>query len=198
MNDPRTDDIAREAARLIESSRVGSIGEAIRVAAEALGYRNAELPGHGRVRAHAQALAMQALGDAGYAQSVRTVWQAAERLMTVLHHAYPEADALLVGRAAQGQIDAGVTVHVRLYAETAIGAVAEVLVEHGYDEPAFETVNTRLGRLSRIRLEEDGLELVVTRCLPHMARTADRDLFSGRPIKTATLDEVGRMLAEHE
>ena len=195
MNDPRTDDIAREAARLIESGRVENIGEAIRVAADTLGYRNAELPGRGRVRAHARALAMQALGDAGYAQSVRRVWEGAERLMTVLHHAWPDADTLLVGRAAQGQIDGGVTVHVRLYTEAAIGAVAEALVEYGYDEPAFETANTRLGRLSRIRLEDDGLELVVTRCLPHMAGVADRDLFSGKPIRTATLDEVRKLLA---
>jgi hypothetical protein len=195
MTDPRTDDIAREAARLIERGRADNIGEAIRVAADRLGYRNADLPGPGRVRAHARALAMQALGDAGYAQSVRAVWQAAERLMTVLHHAWPEADALLVGRAAQGQIDAGVTVHVRLYTDAAIGAVAEALVGYGYDEPTFETANTRLGRLSRIRLQEDGLELVVTRCLPHMAGSADRDLFSGRPIKTATLEEVRRKLS---
>jgi hypothetical protein len=195
MNDPRTDAIAREAARLIESSRAASIGEAIRVAADTLGYRNAELPGHGRVRAHARALAMQALGDAGYAQSVRAVWEAAERLMTVLHHVWPEADVLLVGRAARGLIDGGVTVHVRLYTDASIGAVAGTLVEYGYDEPSFETANTRLGRLSRIRLDDAGLELVVTRCLPHMAGSADRDLFSGRPIKTATLEEVRQKLA---
>ena len=56
MNDPRTDAIAREAARLIESSRGANIGQAIRAAADALGFRDAQLPGHGRVRQHAQAL----------------------------------------------------------------------------------------------------------------------------------------------
>ena len=196
MNDPRTDAIAREAARLFESSRAANIGEAIRAAADALGFRDAELPGHGRVRQHAQALAMQALGDTGYAESVRRVWAVAERVMTVLDQAMPHADPLLVGRAAQGLIDGGVTVHVRLYTDAPIGDVAAALVEFGYDEPAFETVNTRRGRLNRVRFADGGIELVLTRCLPTMAGSADRDLFSGRPIRTATLAEVRGKLAE--
>ncbi|MHC4305383.1 MAG: hypothetical protein ACYSW2_13010, partial [Planctomycetota bacterium] len=98
--------------------------------------------------------------------------------------------------AAQGRIDGGVTVHVRLYTDAPIGDVAAALVEFGYDEPSFETANTRLGRLNRVRLEDDGLELVLTRCLPSMAGSADRDLFSGRPITTATLAQVRRKLAE--
>ena len=196
MNDPRTDAIAREAARLIESSRTPNIGDAIRAAAEALGFHDAVLPGPGRVRQHARALAMQALGDTGYAESVRRVWAVAERVMTVLDEAMPRADSLLVGRAAQGLIDGGVTVHVRLYTHAPIGDVAAALVEFGYEEPAFETVNTRLGRLNRVRLEDDGIGLALTRCLPSMAGSADRDLFSGRPIKTATLADVRGKLAE--
>jgi hypothetical protein len=164
MNDPRTDAIAREAARLIESSRAANIGEAIRAAADALGFRDAERPGPGRVRQHARALAMQALGDTGYAESVRRVWAVAERVMTVLDQAMPHADPLLVGRAAQGLIDGGVTVHVRLYTH------------------------------APIRFEDDGLDLVLTRCLPNMAGSADQDLFSGRPIRTATLADVRRKL----
>jgi hypothetical protein len=196
MNDPRTDAIAREAARLIEGSRAPNIGEAIRAAADALGFHDAVLPGPGRVRQHARALAMQALGDTGYAESVRRVWAVAERVMTVLDQAMPHADPLLVGRAAQGLIDGGVTVHVRLYTDVPIGDVAAALVEFGYDEPAFETVNTRLGRLNRVRFEDDGIDLVLTRCLANMAGSADRDLFSGRPIRTATLADVRRQLDE--
>lgn len=59
MPDSRTDAIAREAARLIESGRADTLGQAIRAAAEGLGFHDAELPSHGRVRRHAQALAMQ-------------------------------------------------------------------------------------------------------------------------------------------
>ena len=119
---------------MIESTRVRSVGEAIRAAASALGYQDAPLPGHGTVRKHAQAQAMQALGSEGYTESVREVWCAAERVMTVLDEAIPDAVLLLVGRAAQGLIDGGVTVHVRLYTQTPIGDVAQTLVDFGYDE----------------------------------------------------------------
>ncbi len=74
-----------------------SIGEAIRAAASALGYHDVDLPGHGRVRKHAQGLAMQALGSDGYARSVGDVWRVAERIMTVLAEAVPDAEPLLAG-----------------------------------------------------------------------------------------------------
>ncbi len=194
MQDPRTDEIAREAARLIETDRADSIRQAIRAAADALGFSDAQLPGHGRVRMHAQGMSMQALGDGGYAESVREVWRAAERLMTVLAEATAAIEPLLVGRAAKGQIDAGVTLHLRAYTRSPIEAVAHLLVEFGYGEPAFETVTTKLGRLSRMRLDDDGIEIVVTRCLPDMARRSHVNLFTGRPIKTVTLEVLRGLL----
>ena len=196
MTDPRTDAIAREAARLIESSRAESIAEAIRVAANGLGYQGVDLPGHGRVRKHAQGLAMQALGEQGYTESVREVWRAAERIMTVLTEVLTDAEPLLVGRAAQGRIDGGVTVHVRLYTRTPIGEVAQSLVEFGYNEPAFATAETRLGRLDRLLLDDDGIAIVVTRCLPEMVERSGMDLFSDQPISTATLDQVRAKLGD--
>ena len=194
MPDPRTDQIACEAARLLEAGRADSIGQAIRAAVGALGFRDVDLPGYGRVRQHAQARAMQLMGDVGYAESVRDVWRVAEQLMTVLTEAMPQDDSLLVGRAVKGHIDAGVTVHVRLYTVAPIGDVARTLVEFGYDEPAFETVNTRHGRLNRVRLDDQGIEIVLTRCLPHMAASANLDLFTARPIETATLTDLRRKL----
>ncbi len=197
MTDSKTDAIAREAARLLEAGRSAKIGDAIRAAAESLGLHDAGLPGHGRVRKHAQAMAMQALGSAGYAESVRDVWRAAERLMTVLDEAMPGVDPVLVGRAATGHVDAGVTVHIRVYTAASVGELAGVLVEFGYDEPVFETARTRLGRLSRLRLVDDGIQIVVTRLLPHMAQAAGTDLFTGRPLATATLDDLRRRLQSH-
>ena len=41
MRDPRTDAIAREAARLLETGRAPNIGDAIRAAAGALGFQDA-------------------------------------------------------------------------------------------------------------------------------------------------------------
>ncbi|MEE8458361.1 MAG: hypothetical protein V3S08_00725 [Phycisphaerales bacterium] len=187
MTDSRTDEVAREAARLMASSRSGSIGEAIRAAASALGYHDVDLPGHGRVRKHAQGLAMQALGREGYARSVDDVWQAAERIMTVLTEAIPDAEPLLAGRAAQGLIDGGVTLHVRVYTHASIGDIAQTLVDFGYDEPGFETAATRFGRLDRLRLADEGVEILLTRCPPDVVGRSAVDLFTGKPVRTATL-----------
>ncbi len=196
MQDPRTDQIAREAARLIETGRADSIGPAIRAAVDALGFHDAQLPGHGRVRQHAQAMSMQALGDAGYAESVRAVLRRAEQIMSLFGETEPDVEPVLVGRAAKEQIDAGVTIYIRLYTKVPVGDLARTLVESGCEEPSFETVNTPHGRLNRLRLTEEGTEVVLTRCLPGTATNAGQDLFTGRPIKTATLTEVRRRLGE--
>lgn len=194
MKDPRTDAIAREAARLLDSGRAASVGEAIRAAAEALGFRDAEPPGPGRVRKHARGLAMQALGSDGYAEAVREVWRAAERLMAVLEQAMPDVKTVLAGRAAEGLIDGGVTLNLRLYTSEPIAEIAQALVDFGYEEPVFGTADTRHGRMDRMRLVDEGLEIALIRCPPHLA--ADADLFTGRPVRTATLAELRRKLAD--
>ena len=190
MTDYRTDEIAREAARLMEFNCAWSIGEAIRAAASALGYHDVDLPGPGRVRKHVQGLVMQALGSEGYALSVGDVWRVAERIMTVLAEAVLDAEPLLVGRAAQGLIDGGVTLHVRVYTEASIGDVAQTLVDFGYEEPGFETAETRFGRLDRLRLADEGIEILLTRCPPDVVERSAVDLFTGKPVPTATLAEL--------
>ena len=194
MTDPQTDQIAREAARLIETGGAESIDAAIHAAASALNLQDVPLPGRGRVRKHAQAMSMQALGDEGYTESVRNVWEIAEQLMTALEQAMPDEPTLLVGRAAKGQIDAGVTIHIRIYTKSQIAEIGQMLVDFGYDEPAFETVDAAVGRLNQIRLTEDGIEIVLTRCLPAMLKDAQVDLFRGQAIGTVTLEELRDML----
>jgi hypothetical protein len=199
MSDPRTDRIAREAARLIETGASANIDRAIRAAADALGFRDAPLPGRVAVRNHARAMAMQAQGESGYRESVRRVWSVAEQLMTAVEQAFPDTATLLAGRAARGEIDAGVVLHVRAYTERSIGDLAAALVELGYEEPKFETGESRFGRLDRIRLAEDDLEIVITRCPPAVVPGGDergRDLFTGRTVATASVTDLQRMLGE--
>ncbi len=133
---------------------------------------------------------MQAQGSEGYALSVADVWRVAERIMTVLAEAVPDAEPLLAGRAAQGLIDGGVTLHVRVYTRVSIGDVAQTLVDFGYEEPGFETAETRFGRLDRLRMADEGVEVIVTRCPPNVVVRSGEDLFSGKPLSTATLAEL--------
>ena len=195
MVDERTDRIAREAARLLETGQAADIAAAIHAAAGVLRLHDAPPPGNGLVRRHAQGMAMQAMGDAAYEQSIRDVWSIAEQLMTAVERATDSAPTLLAGRAARGHIDAGVTLHVRVYTRLPMQQVVEALVEGGYAEPTFETAETRFGRLDRIRFLEEESEIVLTRCLPEMQSASDSDLFTGRRIETATGDELRRRLA---
>jgi len=196
MIDQRTDQIARHAARLIQTGRAGDIAQAIRTAADSLGYHDAPLPTRGLVRRHVQGMAMQALGERAYTETILDVWRTAEAMMTVIEEALPDCATMLAGRPAKGHIDAGVTLHIRAYTARPMRDIVETLLAYGYGEPAFETAHTRLGRLDRIRFDEDPGEVVITRCLPEMRRRSGVDLFNLSPIETATLEDLRRRLAD--
>jgi hypothetical protein len=194
MPDPRTDQIAREAARLIDAGRADNLSQAIRLAAESLNARGAPLPGHGRVRKHAQAMALQSLGEAAYQQKRLDVWRVAEEVMSAFEHVMPEAESAFVGRAAQGLIDAGVTVQIRLYTEAPLSFIASVLQDFGYGEPSFRTSDTRFGRLNQIQIEEDGVPITITRCPPAMFPDRTTDLFTGKSIESVGLSTLRQWL----
>ncbi len=192
------DAVAREAARLIETGGAASIGAAIRHAAERLRYpSDRPLPGHGRVRKHAQMMAMQAMGDEGYRAYTRGVLTIAEEVMTALETAFPDLRARLVGRAADAKVDAGVTLYIRANTEESTGTMAELLVEFGYEEPTFDTAETAFGRLSRLKFEDDGQPVVITRCPPEARVPTDVDLFSKRTLPSLDLTGVRRLIGEH-
>lgn len=196
MPEPETDQIAREAARLIAGGELDDIGQAVRIAAGTLRLHGVPPPSWQRVRKHLQAMTMQSVGEEGYQERVRSMWETAEQLMTLLSSAFDDALVLLTGRAVKGQIDGGLSPHLRIYTRASVGEIAQVLVEHGCEEPSFETVNTRRGRLNRLRLVDEGWEIVITRRLPEMAGRPGTDLVTGKPIATATIEQLRRLLGE--
>jgi hypothetical protein len=196
MRDERTDRIAREAARLMALGKVEGITQAIQAAVDRLGLVTAPRPGHVLVRRHARGMAMQALGDVGYANSVADILGRAEELMTLIEHGLEDAWTVLVGRAAKGQVDAGVTLYLRVYTRRPLRDIVELTVDCGYEEPAFETAHTKLGRLDRIRFVDEGVPVVITRCLPEMKSSHQHDLMTGRPMATLDLVALRRQLAE--
>ena len=86
------------------------------------------------------------------------------------------------------------TIHIRIYTKSPIAEIAQALADFDYDEPTFETAQTTSGRLNRLRLTEEGIEIVLTRCLPEMLKDAQVDLFKGQAIETVTLGELREML----
>ena len=190
-----TDEVARRAAQLFETGKARSLPAAIRLATEQLHASDTPKPGHGRVRKHAQAMMLQSLGDVGYAELQRHVWDVAEQLMTTLMHALPDVECDMTGRAAKGQIDCGAVIRVRAYTRRSIEEIAAVLVEYDYEEPKFEAPSTKYGKLSRIRFFEEGEEVTLTRVPPTLRHAARTDLFKGEPVHVVTVDDLRAKLA---
>ena len=191
------DRIARRAAALFAAGREPDIHHAIRIAAESMGFsRGAPLPSEGEVRRHLRGIAQESLGAAGYREEVRDTLALAAVTMAALERGFG-ARTLLCGRGARGQFDGGAQLHVRLYARAELPAIAQLLVDEGFEEPSFETVETVHGRANRVRTALDGVELAVTRCLPEWWDDRGRDLVTGRRTEARTLEEV-QALADGE
>lgn len=195
MSRTSPDALAREAARLFSLGRVDSIDSAIHAARLNLNDREAPTPSHNLVRRHIQGMSMQALGAEGYAENVNRVLSIAEECMTALEQAFPEVRTLLVGRAARGHIDGDANLHIRLYTNTPLPDIAQALVDFGYDEPAFETIESRHGRLSRLILTDQDCRLLLTRVPPHLVAESRTDLFHDRPVDTLTLEQLRKRIA---
>ena len=141
---------------------------------------------------------MQAVGEAQYEARKTKMWETAEQLMAALEFALPDSQTKLVGRAAEGHLDAGVAIHVRLHTTEAIPAIVEQLTLLGYEEISFRTVESRHGRLSQIALMDDGFEIVLTRC-PSLAEFNDEhDLVTGNAIASSTLKRLqGKLMPKN-
>ena len=186
----RSDAVAREAARRLEDGKSASVHDAIEAATRDLDAWDVPRPSRGRVREHARSIAMEELGEAGYYARVADVWRIAAELMEVLESGLRDVDTVLVGRAARGQIDGGIVIHIRAYTERPVSDLAEVLVEHGYEEPDFETVETRIGPLQQLRLTEDERELAITRVPRAHSTHPGTDLVIGKSIEFVDLETL--------
>jgi len=194
------DKIAREAARFIQLGSGGGVDvqAAIHQAAAALGRQGVRLPSVQRVRKHAQAMAMQAMGEADYEARKTQMWATAEQLMAALEFSLPYSNTKLVGRAAEGHLDAGVAVHIRLHTTEAVPAIVDQLTLLGYEEFSFHTAETRYGRLNQIVLTDDGFEIVLTRCPLLTEFNDDHDLVTGKAIASRTVNQLQLMRIRDE
>jgi len=196
--DPRTDEVAREAARLVEAGHEATVRGAILAATRILDAWDVPRPSVGRVREHARSMALEEQGVEGYVESILELWSIAEEVMAVLEHALPDVETALVGRSARGQIDAGVVLRIRAYTDHPIGELAAALVEHGFEEPEFETLATRVGLLDQIRFLAEGEEVAVIRVPRSAAIDPRTDLVTGRRTDFLDLERLRERLGEEE
>lgn len=173
---------AGDAARRFDAGTAGSIESAIDSTASR--HPDAPRPTANHVRRHLRGLAEERLGREGYLR-----WQA-----DVLRGAIEVMEALagervtLAGRAAQGLLDGDPSLHLRVETNRSIGDLAATLVGFGFPEPEFDSMTCTVGRLDRLRFEDEGIEVSIVRCPPSQVAPGRRDLVTGKPV--ATLDEA--------
>ncbi|MHC4909516.1 MAG: hypothetical protein ACYTF9_07345 [Planctomycetota bacterium] len=183
------DRAARLAAGFIHTGRAGSLHEAISIACEENSL-DGQRPGAGRVRQHLQLMAMQAMGEAAYREAHAALERSLEELLTgLVELSGGQIRPLLVGRAAEGLTDGPGALHVRLYTTLSVAELA-ALLEDLECEVELETVDTAVGRLNRLYVVDDELVVALTRCPVDMHIPEDADMFSGRPLRTATLEDL--------
>lgn len=180
--------VAALAARLVADDRAATVREAVGMAVDRLHAAPSALPSEGLVRRHLQPRLMQRLGAEGYASMIARREELAETVMTIMAGLPGVVDVVLAGRAARGQLDGDVTLHLRVYTRRAIGELAQALLDVGaalgWGEPRFSTADTRLGRRDRVEFDAEGATVSLIRCMPEERAEAQRDLFTGRRIAT--------------
>jgi hypothetical protein len=194
------DAIARDAARRLVHGEAHDLADALARANQATGTHHN--PSAKRVREHAQAIDLQAMGEAMYRARVRGWLELAEDIMATLAQAGIES--LLVGRAAVQRFDGDPCIHIRVLAPgdrgITIAEIARRLAELGYEaaEAVFATLEVKGGgggRLSQMRWMEDSARITLTRCTRHSMFQSRRNLATGGPAASLTLTQLQQVLA---
>ncbi len=193
MSDADRDAVARRAARLFHAARcpsvAASIDEALRRARP-----GSPRPPESLVRRHLEGLGEEERGQAGHAESLRATRASIAEWMETLAGLPGEPAVHLVGRAAAGELEGDLDVHLRVATDLPIGELAATLVAHGAPEPDFSSVHGPFGDFDRISFDEPPLRIRVTRCPPRTAAVPDRDLVTGRPQAALDLESFRRTI----
>lgn len=195
--DGEADAIARRAAVLYRTGRSPSVSEAI---AEALrrGRPGAPRPSASLVRRHLEAMDEEERGRSGHERQVSGRRAAIAEWMETLAALPGDPPVHVVGRAARGELDGDVDVHLRVATDLPIGELAATLVAHGAPEPDFSSVHGPFGDFDRISFDEPPLRIRITRCPPRTAARPDRDLVTGKPQEALDLASFRRTIAPAE
>ena len=208
FSDARRDAVAQRAARLLrDGARPGrgakvddgslvrwAIEQAIRASGEGGGLPSS-VP-IALVRAHVRGLALEELGSFGYREQVAALLGTAEEVMALLEELPDLPRTTLVGRTARGDVDADPVVRIRVDTDVDVGTIAALLVDMGFDEPSFETVESHRGRLSQVVVEDAGTEYRITRCPPSLRMPIGFDLRHGRPVPSLDRAALARLIAD--
>ena len=94
------------------------------------------------------------------------------------------------GRAAEGHLDGDPIVHIRVLAKISAAELTNLVMETGCEEPVFDLLESRCGKLDRIRTRLNGIDVVLVVCSPQCVPEDGHDLVRGTPVSLADRDGV--------
>jgi hypothetical protein len=205
-NDASSADIARRAIERLARGQDLRIEDAVDDARRELrGSEHARRPTRAELRAHAQAYE-ESLGPDVRPQRLRATFGEVLDVLASLEALVLREDCdgierptpEVYGRAALGEFDLDPVVHIRLTTTLAGAAIARTLVDLGLEEPAFTTIESRVGRLDRIDTSSALAEYRVLRIPPNIALDPGTDLVRGTRIPHAGFEELSRRISRFE
>jgi hypothetical protein len=152
------DAVARAAVRALAAGRAQRVDDAIDLAIHETRARSTRRPSRAMLRAHAQALEESEHGPLARHLRREACIDECLTLLAVLEQAVlahdPEGDArpapTVHGRAALGHFDLDPSVHARVVTALPSSALAQAIVDAGFDEPHCTSVATRYGRIDEL------------------------------------------------
>lgn len=117
-----------------------------------------------------------------------------EEVMTTLQFALGEATVLACGRAARGHLEDPPRAMLRACTDASISQIATALVEHGFPEPTFRTMDGK-GRHSQVCASGEHLDYVITRCPQDAGGRTPRSLKDGSPLDICSVKQIRDLIA---
>lgn len=205
-SDEARSDVARRAVERLAEGRDLSIEGAVDDARRELRASDtSRRPTRSELRAHAQAYE-ESLGVDVRPQRLRATLGEVLDVLAALEALVLREDRdgierpgpEVYGRAALGEFDLDPVVHIRLTTCLTSTSIARTLVEIGLEEPAFTTIESRVGRLDRIDTSSALAEYRVLRIPPSISIDPDNDLVRGTRVPHAGFEELSRRFSRFE
>jgi hypothetical protein len=117
-----------------------------------------------------------------------------EEVMTTLQFALGDATLVACGRAARGHLEDPPSALLRACTAASISQIAAALVEHGFPEPTFRTMDGK-GRHSQVCATGEHLDYVITRCPQGAGGRKPRSLKDGSPLDISGVEQIRDLIA---
>ena len=188
-----TDKVAQVAAAVFHAGDAASLAEAVEWARVELGGGSA--PSLATVRRHLETLRQESIGlEQWRAERIERL-AAIEELLQTLAYIEPDSVCYVVGRAAEGYVDATGPAHLRVVGSRVAALVADDLEQQGFPPCEVSSLATCMGSIGVIHLNDGPLRVALA-ILPEKQKSHQpRSVVDGRSV--ALVDEVGfRQLLE--